>query len=66
MTELPEMLTKSEVIKTLNCSLSSFDKMLAQGKFPKGARFGGRQAQWPKATVVKWMTDRIEAAGLTT
>lgn len=56
--KIPKTLTRQEVAKHLNKSVSTLNRMLANGEFPRGPIVGGREC-WLESDVASYINDRI-------
>ena len=56
---IPEMLSRQQVARHLNKSVSTLNRMLANGDFPRGAIVGNREC-WPASDVAQYLNERIK------
>lgn len=56
---IPEMLSRRQVAQHLNKSVSTLNRMLASGDFPRGAIVGNREC-WPASDVADYLNERIK------
>jgi len=56
---IPKTLTRSDVAKHLNKSVSTLNRMLANGDFPRGLIVGGWEC-WLESDVGSYLNDRIQ------
>lgn len=57
--ELPELMTKQEVLKYTGMSVSNLYLQMSQGTFPKSIRIAGRSIRWLKKEVYQWLSNRV-------
>ena len=61
----PELLTRTETVKILRCSLKHLDNMIAKGQCPKPIRLG-KAPRFRKAELLEWIAagcPAVKAAG---
>ena len=56
-TTADQMLNAKAVYRQLAVSEATFYRMIREGQFPPGARFGANIIRWRQSTVDKWLTE---------